>query len=75
MTSERETSSSSADDDDEEEEENDSPPEAETKKRVAPASPEEKAPKRARGSFADNSAWDVDSSPEQPRRTKPWAAS
>lgn len=74
-TSEGETSSSSADDGDEEEEENDSPPEAGRKKRAAPTSPEAEAPKRVKGSLADNSAWDVDSSPERPRQTKPRAAS
>ena len=63
-TSGSETSSSSADDDDEEEEENDSPPEAGRKKRAASTSPEAKAPKRVKGSLADNSAWDGDSSPE-----------
>ena len=74
-TSESETSSPTADNDDEEEEENDSPPEVGRKKRAAPADLEAKAPKRVRGSHADNSVWDVDSSPEQPHRTKPWAAS
>ena len=74
VTSEDETSASSADDD-EEEEENDSPPEVGRKKRAAPTIPEAKAPKRVRGSLADNSVWDVDSSPERPRRTKPQAAS
>ena len=75
VTSGSETSSSSTDDDDEGEEENDSPPEAGRKKRAAPTSPEAEAPKRVKGSLADNSAWDVDSSPERPRRTKPRAAS
>ena len=75
VTSEDETSSSSVDNDDEEEEENDSPPEVGRKKRAAPTNLEAKAPKRVKGSPADNSAWDVDSSPERPRRTKPRAAS
>ena len=75
VTSGSETSSSSADDNDEEEEENDSPPEAGRKKRAAPTSLEAEAPKRVKGSLVDNSAWDVDSSPERPRRTKPRAAS
>ena len=75
MKSEDETSSSSADDDNEEEEESDSPPKVGRKKRVAPTSPEAKASKRVKGSLADNLAWDVDSSPERPRRTKPRAAS
>ena len=74
-TSESGTSSSSADNGDEEEEENDSPPEAGRKKRAAPTSPEAKRPKRVRGSLADNSACDVDNSPERPRRTKPRATS
>ena len=75
MTSEDETSSLSADDDDEEEEEDDSPPEVGRKKRATPTSPGAKTPKRVRGSLADNSVWDVDSSPERPRRTKPRVAS
>ena len=75
VMSKDETSPLSTDDDDEEEEESDSPPEVERKNRAAPKSPEAKAPKRVKGSLADNSAWDVDSSPERPRRTKPRAAS
>ena len=75
MMSEDETSSSSAADDDEEEEERDSPPEVGRKKRAASTNPEAGAPKRVRGSHADNSVWDVDSSPKRPRRTKPEAAS
>ena len=59
-----ETSSSSADDNDEEEEESDSRPEVGRKKRAPPTSPEAKTPKRVKGSLADNSAWDVNSSPE-----------
>ena len=75
MSSEHETSSSSDDDDKEEEEENDSPPEVGRKKRAALPDPEAKAPKRVKGSQADNSVWDIDSSPERPHRTKPRAAS
>ena len=75
VMSEDETHSSSTEDDDEEEEEDDSPPVVGKKKRAAPMSPEAKAPKRVKGSLVDNSAWDVDSSPERPRRTKPRAAS
>ena len=75
VMSEDETSSSSADNDDEEEEESDSPPEVGRKRKAVPTNPEAKAPKREKSSFADNSAWDVDSSPERPRRTKPRAAS
>ena len=75
MSSEDETSSSSDDNDEEEEEENDSPPEGGRKKRAAPPDPEAKAPKKVKGSQTDNSVWDIDSSPERPRRTKPRAAS
>ena len=76
MTSQDEThSSSTEDDDEEEEEEDDSPPEVGRKKRTASTNLEAKAPKRGRGSRADNSAWDIDSSPERPPRTMPWAAS
>ena len=75
VMSKDETSSLSADDDDQEEEENDSPPEVGRKKRAAPTSPGAKAPKRVKGSLVDNSAWDVDSSPERLRWTKPRAAS
>ena len=74
MSSKDETSSSSDDDDEEEEEENDSPPEVGRKKRAAPRDPEAKAPKRVKGSQVGNSVWDIDSSPERPRRTKPRAA-
>ena len=76
MMSEDETHTSFAEDDDEEEEEeDDSPPEVGRKKRAASTNLEAKAPKRGEVSLADNSAWDVDSSPERPRRTKPRAAS
>ena len=75
VTSEDETHSSAAEDDDEEEEESDSPPEGGRKKRAASTNLEAKAPKRGKGSLADNSAWDVDSSPERMPRTKPRAAS
>ena len=61
--------------DDDEEEVGDSPPAGGREKREASMSLEAEAPKRGRGSLADNSAWDVDSSPERPRRTKPRAAS
>jgi len=69
-----ETSSPSADDSDEEEEEDHSPPEVGRKKRAASTKLEAKAPKRVRGSHTDNSVWDVDSSLERPRRTKPQVA-
>ena len=73
ISSDYEIDPSPADDDDEEG--GDSPPAGGRKKREASMSLEAEAPKRGRGSLADNSAWDVDSSPERPRRTKPWAAS
>ena len=72
---EDETSSSSIATDGEEEQDSNSSPEVGRKKRAAPTNPEAKAPKRVRGSLADNSVWDVDSSPERPCRTKPRAAS
>ena len=76
VMSEDETHSSSAEDDDEEEEEeDDSPPEAGRKKRAASKNLEAKAPKRGKGSPVNNSAWDVDSSPERPSRAKPRAKS
>ena len=61
--------------DDDDEEGGDSPPTGGREKREASTSLEAEAPKRGRGSLADNSVWDVDSSPERPRRTKPRAAS
>ena len=73
--SEDKTHSSAAEDEEEEEEESDSPPDGGRKKRAASTNLEAEAPKRGKGSLADNSAWDVDSSPERPRRTKPQAAS
>nr|XP_020163030.1 podocalyxin-like protein 2 [Aegilops tauschii subsp. strangulata] len=66
---------SSPDDEEEEEEEEDSRPKAGRKKRAASKRLEAKAPKRGKGSPADNSAWDVDSSPERPSRAKPRAKS
>ena len=75
VMSEDETHSSSAEDDDEEEEEEDSPPEVGRKKRTASTHLEAKAPKRGKGFPVDNSAWDVDSSPERLSRAKPRAAS
>ena len=74
VTSENETHSLAAEDDDEEEE-SDSPPEEGRKKRGASTNLETKAPKREKGSRADTSAWDVNSSPERMPRTKPRAAS
>nr|XP_020146625.1 nucleolin-like [Aegilops tauschii subsp. strangulata] len=75
-TSEDETRSSAAEDDDDEEEEEDNPPPDEgRKKRAASTNLEAWMPKKGNGSFADKSAWDVDSSPERHPRTKPQAAS
>ena len=75
MSSKEETDSSVAEDDSEEEEEGGLTPEGGKKKREASTNLEAKAPKRGKGSLADNSAWDVDSSPERRPRTKPLAAS
>ena len=57
------------------EEEGGFPPEGAKKKIEASTNLEAKAPKRGKGSLADNSAWDVESSPERMPRTKPHAAS
>ena len=67
------THSSAAED--EEEEESNSPPEGGRKKREASTNLEAEASKRGKGSLADNSAWDVDSSPERRPRDKPLAKS
>ena len=76
VMSEDETHYSSAEDDDEEEEEeDDSLPEVGRKKRTASTNLDAGAPKRGKGFPADNSAWDVDSSPERPSRAKPRAPS
>ena len=75
VSSEDKTHSSAAEDDDEEEEESNSPPDGGRKKRAASTNLEAEAPKRGKGPLADNSAWDVDSSPERRPRTKPLAAS
>ena len=75
MTSEDKTHSSAAEDDDEEEEESNSPLDGGRKKRAASTNLEAEAPKRGKGPLADNSAWDVDSSPERCPRSKPLAAS
>ena len=74
VMSEDKTHSSAAEDDDEEEESN-SPPDGGRKKRAASTNMEAEASKRGKGSLADNSAWDVDSSPELRPRNKPLAAS
>ena len=73
ILSDDETDPSAANDDDKEG--GDSPLARGREKREAPMSLEAEAPKRGRGSLADNSVWDVDSSPERPRRTKPRVAS
>ena len=66
MTSEDKTRSSVAEDDDaEEDEERDAPPDGGRKKRAASTNLEAEAPKKGKGSLADNTAWDVDSSPER----------
>ena len=77
VTSEDEVTLSSAaeDNDDDEEEENNPPPDVGKKKRAASTNLEAETSKKGKGSLADNSAWDVDSSPEQMPRTKPRAAS
>ncbi|KAM3242102.1 hypothetical protein ACQJBY_054666 [Aegilops geniculata] len=75
MTSEDDESHSSAVKDDDEEEENKSLPDDGRKRRTTSTNLEAKAPKRGKRALADNSAWDVDSSPERPPRTKPRAAS
>ena len=69
------THSSAAEDDDEEEEESNSPPDGGRKERAASTNLEADAPKRGKGPLADNSAWDVDNSPERPPRSKPLATS
>ena len=74
VSSEDKTHSSAAEDDDEEEE-SDSPPDGGRKKRAASTNLEAEVPKRGKGPPADNSAWDVDSSPERRPQNKPLAAS
>jgi hypothetical protein len=74
-TSEDAETHSSAAEDDEEEEESNSPPEGGRKKRAASINLEAEASKKGKVSLADNSAWDVDSSPERRPRDKPLAGS
>ena len=69
------THSSAAEDDNEEEEESNPPPDGGRKKRAASTNLEAEAPKRGKGPLTDNSAWDVDNSPERRPRSKPLAAS
>jgi len=63
VTSKDGTHSSAAEDNDEEEE-SDFPLGGRNKRGASP-NLEAKAPKRGKGSLEDNSAWDVDSSPER----------
>ena len=74
VSSEDKTLSSAAEDGDEEEEESTSPPDGGRKKRAASTTLEAEAPKKGKGSPTDNSAWDVDISPEGRPRAKPRAA-
>ena len=69
------THSSAAEDDDGEEEESNPPPDGGRKKRAASTNLEAEAPKKGKVSLVDNSAWDIDSSPEQRPRDKPLAES
>ena len=75
MSSEDKTHSSGVEDDDGEEEESNSPPGGGRMKRAASTNLEVGTPKKRKGSLADNSVWDVDSSPECRSRAKPQAAS
>ena len=75
VSSEEKTHSSAAEGGDEEEGESNSPPDGGRKKRAASTNLEAEAPKRGKGPLADNSAWDVDSSPERHPRSKPLATS
>ena len=56
-------------------EENNPPPDEGRKKRAASTNLEAETSKKGKSSLADNSAWDVDSSPERRPRNKPLAAS
>ena len=72
VTSEDEETRSSFPKDDEEEEEEEIPPRDEGReKRAASTNLEVGTPKKRKGSLADNSVWDVDSSPERRSRAKP----
>ena len=74
MSEDAETHSSPATEDGEEEESN-SPPEGGRKKRAASTNLEAEASKKGKVSLADNSAWDIDSSPERRPQDKPLAGS
>ena len=65
VMSEDKTHSSVAEDDGEEEESS-SPRDGGRKKRATSTNLETEAPKSDKGPLVDNSAWDVDSSPERP---------
>ena len=69
------THSFAAEHDEEEEEESNSPPEGGKKKRAASTNLEAEASKNGKVCVADNSAWDIDSSPERRPRDKPLAES
>ena len=64
VSSEHKTHSSAAEDDDGEEEESNSPPDEGRKKRAASTNLEVGTSKKGKGSFTDNFAWDIGSSPE-----------
>ena len=75
MSEDKTRSSATEDDDEEEDEESDSPPDGGRKKRVASTNLEAEAPKKGKGPLTENSAWDINSSPERHPRIKPQAAS
>ena len=75
MSSEDETDSSAAEDNGEGEEESGTPPPRGEEEKGATPNLEAKVPKRRKDSPADNSAWDVDGSPERPSRAKPRSTS
>ena len=77
VTSKDEETHSSAveDDNDKEGEDEIPPPDGGKSKRAASTNLEAETSKKGKGSLADNSAWDVDSSPDRRPRTKPRVAS
>ena len=75
VTSEDEEAHSSVPEDDDEEEEEEKNPTPKEKKRAASSHLEAETPKKGKGVPTVNTAWDIDSSPEQRPRTKPQAAS
>ena len=72
MSKEKTHSSAAEDDGEDDDEESDSPPNGGRKKRAASTILEAEAPKRGKGPLADNSPWDVDSSPERSPGPSPW---